>query len=69
MPAGLLRNRAAEALHLDACRLGLRLIPSAARGQFLQLQFQLIDEPLAALGARAEHLALYLYDHQLRVLD
>src|SRR5262249_39801783 len=28
-----------------------------------------IEEPLAALGARAEHLALHLGDHQLKVLD
>jgi hypothetical protein len=29
----------------------------------------LIDEPLAALGARTKHLALHLGDHQLQVLD
>ena len=58
-----------EALHLDARHLGLRLILSRSRGQLLELQFQLIDEPLAALGARTEHLALHLRDHQLQVLD
>ncbi len=58
-----------EALHLDARRLGLRLILSRSRGELLELQFQLIDEPLAALGARTEHLALHLRDHQLQMLD
>jgi hypothetical protein len=33
------------------------------------LQLQLIDAPLAALGARTEYLALHLRDHQLQVLD
>ena len=45
------------------------LVLAGRRGQFLKLQFQLIDEPLAALGARTEHLALHLGDHQLQVLD
>jgi hypothetical protein len=35
----------------------------------LELQFHLIDEPLAAFGARSEHLALHLGDHQLQMLD
>ena len=47
----------------------LAVILRRSRGQFLELQFQLIDEPLAALGARSEHLALHLGDHQLKVLD
>jgi hypothetical protein len=54
-----------EALHLDVRRLRLRLILSRCRGQPLELQFQLIDEPLAAFRARTEHLALHLGDHQL----
>ena len=29
----------------------------------------MIDEPLAALGARTKHLALHLRDHQLQMLD
>ena len=58
-----------EALHLDACRLCLGLVLSRCRGQLLKLQLQLIDEPLAALGARTELLALHLRDHQLQVLD
>ncbi len=33
----------------------------------LKLQFQLLDEPLAALRARTEHLALHLGDHQLKM--
>jgi hypothetical protein len=49
--------------------LRLRLILSRCRGQLLELQFQLIDQPLAALGARTEHLALHLCDHQLQVLN
>ena len=48
---------------------GLRLILSRRRDQLFQLQFQLIKEPLAAFGARTEHLALHLGDHQLQVLD
>ena len=58
-----------EALHLDARCLCLRLILSDCSSQFLKLQFQLLDEPLAALGARTKHLALHLGDHQLQVLD
>ena len=49
--------------------LGLGLILARRRGQFLELQFQLIEQALAALGARAEQLALHLGDHQLQVLD
>ena len=56
-----------EALHLDARRLGLRLILARRRSQFLELQFQLIDKPLAALGARTEHRALHLRDRQLQM--
>src|SRR5207344_1027502 len=37
---------------VDARRLDLRIILSRSRGELLELQFQLIDEPLAALGAR-----------------
>src|ERR1700730_13733532 len=47
-----------EAPHLDARRFCLGLVLSQCCGQLLQLQFQLIDEPLAALGARTELLAL-----------
>lgn len=63
------RRAPRKTLHLDARRLGLRLILARGRRQLLKLQFQLIDEPLAALGARSEHLALHLGDHQLKVLD
>jgi hypothetical protein len=56
-----------EAPHVNARRLGLIL--GRRRGQLLELQFQLIDQPLAALGARTEHLPLHLGDHQLQVLD
>jgi hypothetical protein len=58
-----------EALDLDACRLGLCLIFPLSRSQLFELQFHLIDQPLAALGARSEHLALHLGDHQLQMLD
>jgi hypothetical protein len=58
-----------EALHLDARRLRLRVILPDSRGQFLELQLHLVEKPLAALGARAKHLALHLGDHQLQVLD
>ncbi len=58
-----------EALDLDARRLDLRLVFRCGRGQLLELQLHLIDEPLAALGARTEHLALHLGDHQLQLLD
>jgi hypothetical protein len=56
-----------EALHLHPRRLGL-ILPRS-RGELLELQFQLIDHSLTALGARPEHLALELGDHQLQVLD
>jgi len=39
------------------------------RREFLKLQLHLVEEPLAALGARAEHRTLHLGDHQLNVLD
>jgi hypothetical protein len=42
--------------------------PAAAASSF-ELQFQLVDEPLALLGALAELLALRLRDHQLQMLD
>jgi hypothetical protein len=58
-----------EALHGDARCVRLGLVLARRRGQFLKLQFQLVDEPLAALGARTELLALHLGDHQLKVLD
>jgi hypothetical protein len=58
-----------EALNRDAGRLGLGCILAGRRGQFLQLQLQLIEQALAALRARAEQLAPHLGDHQLQVLD
>jgi hypothetical protein len=58
-----------EALNLDARCLGLRLIFPLSRSQLFELQFHLIDQPLAALAARTEHLALHLGDHQLQMLD
>ena len=58
-----------EAMHLDPRRLSLLLILPGSRTELLELQFQLIDEPLAALGARTKHLPLHLGDHQLQVLD
>ena len=56
-----------EALHRVAGRLGHIL--AGRRSQFLQLQFQLIEQALAALRARAKQLALHLGDHQLQMLD
>ena len=58
-----------EALHVDARRLGLRRVLARRRRQLLELQFQLINEPLAALGARTKHRALHLLDHQLQMRD
>ena len=58
-----------EALYWNAGGLGLGLIRACRRRQFLELQFELIDQALAALGARAEQLALHLRDHQLKVFD
>jgi hypothetical protein len=58
-----------EALHLDALRLGFRLLLAGRRRKLLELQFQLVDEALAALGSRPELLALHLGDHQLQVFD
>src|SRR5262249_56159439 len=56
-----------EALHLHPRRLGL-ILPRSRR-ELLELQFQLIDHSLTALGARPEHLTLQLGDHQLQGLD
>ena len=58
-----------EALRRYAGRLARGRILARGRGQFLELQFQLIEQALAALGTRAEQLALHLGDHQLQVLD
>jgi hypothetical protein len=58
-----------KAPNLDAGRLGLGLILARRRCQFLELQLQLVKQPLAALRARTKHLALQLGDHQLKVLD
>src|SRR5882724_7876600 len=52
-----------------AGRLARGRILARGRRQFLELQFQLIEQALAALGTRAEQLALHLGDHQLQVLD
>ncbi|SEF12761.1 hypothetical protein SAMN05444161_8822 [Rhizobiales bacterium GAS191] len=51
-----------KAFNLDARRFGLGVILPGGRGQLLELQFQLIDKPLAALGARPEHRSLHLVD-------
>ena len=58
-----------EALNLDTGRLCLGLVLAGRRGQFLELQLHLVEQPLAALGARAEELTLHLGDHQLKMLD
>jgi hypothetical protein len=58
-----------KASNLGAGCLGLGRILCGGRCQFLQLQLQLIEQPLATLGARTEQLALHLGDHQLKVLD
>jgi len=59
-----------EALHLDACCcFGLGLILSRCRRQLFELQFHLLDKPLALLRARTELLTLHLGDHQLQMLD
>ena len=69
VPAGILARKASN---LDCLSFGLglsRTILCRCGDQFLQLQLQLIEQPLAALGARTEQLALHLGDHQLKVLD
>src|SRR5208337_5182992 len=43
-----------EALHLDPGRRGLALVLARSCGTLLELQLQLIDKPLTALGAWAE---------------
>ena len=59
-----------KALHLDSARrLGLCVILTRRRGQLLELQLHLIDEPLATFGARTEYLPLHLGNHQLQMLD
>ena len=63
------RSAPREALDVDAPHLRRPRVLSRRRGQLLELQFQLIDEPLAALRAWTKHLARHLGDHQLQVLD
>jgi hypothetical protein len=63
------RLAAIKTLNRDDWRVRLGSVLAKICSQLLKLQFQLIDKPLAALGARAEHLALHLCDHQLKVLD
>src|SRR5437899_2605643 len=58
-----------KATNLDARCLQLGGVLAEPRSEFLKLQFHLLDEPLAALGARPEHLALHLGDHQLKMRD
>ena len=62
--AGKLRRVAAcrlKPLHLDnARRLGPCVILTRRRGQLLELQLHLIDEPLATFGARTEYLPFRL---------
>ena len=58
-----------EALNLDVRRFGLGRILAQPRGEFLELQFQLVEQSSAALRARAELLAPHLGDHQLQVRD
>src|SRR6187401_816114 len=58
-----------EALNADVRRLGLDLVLSCRRSQFLELQFHLVEQSLAALRTWAKVLALHLRDHQLEVLD
>ena len=58
-----------EALHRNAGSFRLGLIRAGRRRQFLELQFELIDQALAALGAWPEQLALHLGDQKLQVLD
>ena len=58
-----------EALYLECWRSRFGLILACRRRQFLELQFELIDQALAALGARAEQLALHLGDQKLQMLD
>ena len=57
--------------HRDGRRLlhWLGVFLAERRNHFLKLQFELIDEPLAALRVLAEHLALHLRDHELKMLD
>ena len=54
----------------EACTwtLAASALLSLARscGKLLELQFRLIEKPLTALGARAEHLALHLGNRQCR---
>jgi len=43
-----------EALNRNSCRLRPGSVLAVRRSQFLKLQFHLIEEPLAPLGARVE---------------
>ena len=57
-----------EALHRSA-GLSLGLVFARRRGQFLKLQFELVEQALAALRARPEHRALHLLDQKPKMLD
>lgn len=50
-----------EALHVDARRLGLGRILAGGRSQFLELQFQLINKPLAARSERGPNSARFIF--------
>jgi len=58
-----------EALHMDASSLRLGVVLRRGRREFLELQLQLIEQPLGALGARPEQLPLHLRNQELQMLD
>ena len=58
-----------EALNLDGCCRRPGRILRRLRGQFLELQFELIEKPAAAFRARAEHLPPHLGNDQLKMRD
>jgi len=58
-----------EAPHRDGGGLRPGLILALRCRQLLELQLHLVEQPLAALRARTELVALHLGDHQLQVLD
>ena len=57
------------AFNRNARLLDLDLVLGGRRDQFLELQLQLVEQPLTALRTRAEVLALHLRNRELEVLD
>jgi len=64
-----LAREGAHSLRFGRGIFGRQFVLGGRRHEFLELQFQLVDQPLRALAARPVLLALQLSDQQLQVRD